>query len=125
MKSFLLLLLYNTVLVGFVQSGYIYDDLANFCSNNGLVFISLTTTGETPMLHKEAGKAFMTLENHKLRTRRLSYPRLLPVLQFNLDTMVILTETNIMSEPEKFLMYLKKIGKHRIRKTIMNIQGLS
>ena len=119
MKSFLLLLLYNTVLVGFVQSGYIYDDLANFCSNNGLVFISLTTTGETPMLHKEAGKAFMTLENHKLRTRRLTYPRLLPVLQFNLDTMVILTETNIMSEPEKFLMYLKQIGKHRIRKTVM------
>jgi len=119
MKTILLLLIYNTVLVGFVQSGYIYDDVAKFCSNNGLVFLSLTTAGETPTLHQGAEQAFISLENHGLRARRLSWTHLLPVLHFNLDTLLILTETNIMSEPEKFLVYLKRIGAHRIKKTIM------
>ena len=119
MKSVLYLLLCNTVLATFVQSGKIYEDLARFCSHNGLVYVSLTTSDEKPMLRNEAVKAFSTLEKHGLRTRRLSYSRLLPVLDFNLDTLVLLTETEILSAPDDFQMYLKRIGKHRIKRTVL------
>ena len=119
MKSILLLVLYITILITFVQSGIIYDDLAKFCSNNGLVYLSLTNTDEEPKLHSEAVKAFVTLEKHGLRVRTRSYAHLIPVLDFNIDTLVLLTAAKIISAPNDFQMYLKQIGKHRIRKAIL------
>ena len=88
MKSVLYFLLYNIWMHYFVQSAQIYNDLATFCSNEGLVYVSLTTTDEKPMLQKEAVKAFTKLEKGGLRTRRLSYRNLQRVLDFNLDQMI-------------------------------------
>ena len=119
MKNLFILSLYNVVLIAFVHSGYIYDDLSKFCVNNGLVFLSLTTTDEQPMLHNEAIDTFIALEKHGLRVRKLNYADLYYDLQFNLDTFVLLTDTKIILEPNTFQIYLAQIGKHRIRKSIL------
>ena len=50
MKGVLSFLLYNSILITFVQSGNLYEDLAKFCSNNGLAYVSLTTTDEGPIV---------------------------------------------------------------------------
>ena len=77
MINLLNLILINSVLVTeLVESGHIYDDLAKFCSNNGMVFLSLTTTSENPIIHYEANLAFMAFRNNDLRIRRLSFDKL-------------------------------------------------
>ena len=103
-----------------INSGSLYEELADFCSSNGLIFLSLTTTdGRNLILHKKAGHAFKVLEKHNLRVRRLSYTKLIPELTFDLDTFILLTERKILSEVDIFQMYLEHIGNHKIRKTIL------
>ena len=63
------------LLTGFVKSGPIYDDLAKFCSSNGMVFLTLTTTEKTTQLY-EANLAFMAFKKNGLRIRKLSYDKL-------------------------------------------------
>ena len=88
-----------------ITSFNFYDDLADFYSNNGLIFLSLTTTDDGNLnLSNEARHAFETFQKHDLRVQRLSYTKLLPELKFNLDTFILLTETNILSaEPCIFM----------------------
>ena len=64
MKSLIYLLLYNIVPFTFVESRKIYSDLAKFCSTNGFFYVSLTTTNDEKLLHKEAEKAFIKLEKY-------------------------------------------------------------
>ena len=105
---------------GNITSFNFYDDLADFCSNNGLIFLSLTTTNDGNLnLSNKARHAFETFQKHDLRVQRLSYTKLLPELKFNLDTFILLTETKILSDPDTFQIYLKNIGNHKIRKTIL------
>ena len=118
MKVFLIICC-AVLVTGLVNRGQLYTDLANFCSNNGMFFLSLTTTDEKPLLQNEAQKAFVALQKHELRVRRLSYNKLYPELNFNLDTLILLTEKKILSEPFRFQMYLEHIGNHKIRKTIL------
>ena len=72
---FQLILINSVLLTGFVKSGPIYDDLAKFCSNNGMVFSTLTTTEKTTR-HYEANLAFMAFQKNGLRIRKLSYNKL-------------------------------------------------
>ena len=118
MKVFLIICC-AVLVTGLVHRGQLYTDLANFCSNNGMFFLSLTTTDEKPLLQNEAQKAFVAFQKHDLRVRRLSYNKLYPELNFNLDTLILLTETRILSEPFRFQIYLEHIGNHKIRKTIL------
>ena len=118
MKVFLIICC-AVLVTGLVHRGQLYTDLANFCSNNGKSFLSLTTTDEKPLLQNEAQKAFVAFQKHDLRVRRLSYNKLYPELNFNLDTLILLTETRILSEPFRFQIYLEHIGNHKIRKTIL------
>ena len=104
---------------GLGHNDQIYTDLANFCLNNGMVYLSLTSTDEQSMLHKKAQKAYVAFQRHGLRVRRLSYGKLYPELNFDLDTLILLTDTNILSEPNIFQMHLEIIGNHKVRKTIL------
>ena len=103
----------------FVYSNQLYTDLANFCLNNGMFYLSLTTTDEQSLLQNKAQKAYVAFQRHGLRVRRLRYDKLYPELSFDLDTLVLLTDTNILSEPNIFQMHLEDIGNHKIRKTIL------
>ena len=118
MKVFLIICC-AVLVTGLVNRGQIYTDLANFCSNNGMFFLSLTTTDEKSLLQNKAQKAFVAFQKYDLRVRRLSYNKLYPELNFNLDTLILLTETKNLSEPFRFQMYLEHIGNHKIRKTIL------
>ena len=102
-----------------VHSDQLYTDLVNFCSNNGMVYLSLTTTDEQPLLHNKAQKAYVAFQKQGLRVRKLSYDKLYPELNFDIDTLILLTETKILSQPNKFQMYLEHIENHKIRKTIL------
>ena len=104
---------------GLIHNNQVYTDLANFSSNIGMVYVSLTTTDEQPLLQNKAQKAYAAFQKHGLRIRRLSYDKLYPELNFELDTLILLTETKILSEPDKFQMHLEHIGNHKIRKTIL------
>ena len=97
----------------------IYTDLANFCLNNGMVYLSLTSTDEQSLLQNKAQKAYVAFQRYGLRVRRLSYDKSYPELNFDLDTLILLTDTNILSEPNIFQMHLEDIGNHKIRKTIL------
>ena len=104
---------------GLVHSDQLYTDVANFCSNNGMVYVTLTTTDDQPLSQNKAWKAYVAFQKHGLRVRRLSYDKLYPELNFDMDTLVLLTDTNILSKPRTFQIYLEHIGNHRIRKTIL------
>ena len=104
---------------GLIHNNQVYTDLANFSSNNGMVYVSFTTTDEQPLLENKAQKAYAAFQKRGLRIRRLSYDKLYPELNFELDTLILLTETKILSEPDKFQMHLEHIGNHKIRKTIL------
>ena len=104
---------------GLVHSNQLYTDLANFCSNNGMAYLSLTTTNEQPLLQNKARKAYVEFQKHSLRVRRQSYDKLNSKLRFDIDTLILLTETKMLSQPNKFQMYLEHIENHKIRKTIL------
>ena len=63
-----------------VHNDQLYTDLANFNSNNRMVYVSLTTTNEQPLLQDEAQKAYMAIQKRGLRVRRLRYEKLYVVL---------------------------------------------
>lgn len=115
----MMLCVVSSIQCSIIERGNFYDDLAGFCSNNGFIFLSLTTTNDYPPLHYNAQHAFEAFQNHNLRVRRLSYTKLLPELRFNLDTFILLTDTRIFSDNDTFQMYLKHIGNHKIQKTIL------
>ena len=104
---------------GLVHNDQLYIDLANFSSNNGMVYVSLTTTDEQPLLQNKAQKVYVAFQKCGLRVRRLSYDKLYPELNFELDTLILLTETKKLSEPDTFQMHLEHIENHKIRKTIL------
>ena len=116
MKNFLLWIFCRLAIVAFVECGYIYNDLANFCSQNGFVYLSISTTDESVLLYKKAVEAYLKFENHNKRVRKVNS---FQELQFNLDTWVILTQTKILSETNKFQIYLEQIGEHRIKKSVL------
>ena len=99
MKNFLLWIFCRLAIVAFVESGYIYNDLANFCSQNGFVYLSISTTDESVLLYKKAVEAYLEFENHNKRVRKINS---FQELKFNLDTWVILTQKKILSETNKF-----------------------
>ena len=81
--------------------------------------MSMTTTDEKPLLQNKAKMAYMAFQKHGLRVRRLSYDILNPELSFDLDTLILLSDKNILSKPNTFQMYMEDIGNHKIRKTIL------
>ena len=103
----------------FVYSNQLYTDLANFCSNNGMFFLSLTTTDEQPLLRNKAKISLVAFQKQGLRIRRLRYDKLYSKLNFDVDTLIILTETRILSKANTFQVYLEHIRNHKIRKTIL------
>ena len=75
MKIFLIFC-FGVFATGLVQNDQLYKDLSNFCSNNGMVFVSLTLINEQPLLQNKAHKAYETFQKYGLRVRRLSYEKL-------------------------------------------------
>ena len=82
-------------------------------------YLSLTTTGEQTLLQNRARKTYEAFQKHGLRVRRLSYDKLYPVLNFDLDTLILLTETKLLSEFNTSQLYLEDIQNHKIRKTVL------
>ena len=96
-----------------------YNDLGKFCSENGFNFITLSTIDEQGLLENEAKRAFVALQKYGLRVRNPNFNNMISELHFNLDTSVILTNTNILKNIEKLLLVLENIAKHRIRKSML------
>ena len=84
-----------------------------------MFFLSLTTTDEQPLLQNKAKISLVAFQKQGLQTRRLSYNKLYSKLKFNVHTLIILTETRILSKPNTFQVYLEHIRNHKIRKTIL------
>ena len=84
-----------------------------------MVYLSLTTTNEQSLLQNKAQKAYEAFQKYGLRVRRLNYDKLYPELSFDIDTLILLTETKILSQPKVFQVYLEQIQNHKIRKTIL------
>jgi hypothetical protein len=104
---------------GLLHSDQLYTDLAKFCSHNGMDFVSLTTTDQQPLLKNKAQKAYKTFQKYGLRVRSLSYDKLYAELNFQLDSLMLFTDSQVVSEINIFQMHLEQIGKHKIRKTIL------
>ena len=104
---------------GLVHSDQLYTDLAKFCSHNGMDFVSLTTTDQQPLLEKKAQKAYKTFQKYGLRVQSLSYDKLYAELNFHLDSLILFTDAQVLSEQNIFQMHLEHIRKHKIRKTIL------
>ena len=83
-----------------------------------MVYLSLTTTGEQPLLQNRARKTYEAFQDHGLRVRRLSYDKLYPMLNFELDTLILLIETKLLSELNTSQLYLEDIQNHRITKIL-------
>ena len=111
--------LLQVVLISFVQCSDIKTDLALFCRNNGLKYLSLTTTSDSFSLKKFSAEAYFTLQAHGVRSRVLPNAKLMNSLEMHTDTFVILTNTDILTDSSAFQMYLELMGKHRIRKSIL------
>ena len=82
-------------------------------------FVSLTTTNKQPLLENKAQKAYKTFQKYGLRVRSLSYDKLYAELNFHLDSLILFTDAQVLSEQNIFQMHLEHIGKHKIRKTVL------
>ena len=100
MQAILFLLSCVTVCNSFLHGAQLYTDLAKFCSNNGLVYLSITAPDETPMFPAEEIQAFLAFQKHGLRARKLTFTEVPSNLKFDIDTFVIFTDTKILSQPD-------------------------
>ena len=103
MQAILFLLSCVTVCNSLLHGAQLYTDLAKFCSNNGLSYLSITAPDEIPMFPAEEIQAFLAFQKHGLRARKLSFTEVPPNLKFNIDTFVIFSDTEILSQPEILL----------------------
>ena len=103
MQAILFLLSCVTVCNSLLQGAQIYSDLSKFCSNNGLVYLSVTAPDELPMFPAEEIQAFFAFQKHDLRARKLSFTEVQPHLEFDIDTFVLFTDTKILSQPDILL----------------------
>ena len=124
MQAILLLLSYITVCNSLLQGAQLYTDLAKFCSNNGLVYLSITVPDELPMFPADEMQAFVAFQKHGLRARKLSFTEVQPNLKFDLDTFVIFCDTKILSQLDLLLKVVKNISNHKIRRSIMVFRDL-
>ena len=60
MQAILFLLSCVTVCNSLLQGAQLYTDLAKFCSNNGLLYLSVTAPDELPMSSQRAPYQLMT-----------------------------------------------------------------
>ena len=100
MQAILFLLSCVTVCNSLLQGAQLYTDLAKFCSNNGLVYLSITAPDKLPMFPAEEIQAFFAFQKHGLRARKLSFTEVPSNLNFNIDTFVIFIDTKILSQPD-------------------------
>lgn len=114
----MLLFTFATVLILNSVEGNLYQDLSEFCINNGFNYISLSTMN-SEALQNEAMEAFVKMQENGIRSRQLSYEMLNSQLQFNLDTFVLLANRDVFSQHDTFQMFLQRFGIHRIRKSIL------
>ena len=82
-------------------------------------FVSLTTTNKQPLLENKAQKAYKTFQKYGLRVRSLTYDKLYAELNFHLDSLILFTDAQVLSEQNIFQMHLEHIEKHKIRKTVL------
>ena len=109
------MILFFLLTISAVVSGNIYHDLATFCSNNGLKYITLTAykSGQDSYLNQ----AHEALVKQDLRVRTRPYETL--KLRQNTDTFVLLADLGIFKDESLFKFYLERFGTHRIRKSIL------
>ena len=106
MQAILFLVSCVTVCNSLLHGAQLYTDLAKFCSNNGLVYLSITAPDEIPMFPSEEIQAFLAFQKHGLRARKLTFTEVPSNLKFDIDTFVIFTDTKILSQPD----ILMKVG---------------
>ncbi len=114
MSKFHILLAYILIQFQVGQSQSICEDLAHFCQANGMKYLSITTG----VNNNDDFACYQALQKGWIRSRTLTASS---KLEFGLDTWLLLLNLKDFSgsKDEIFADYLSKIGRHRIRKSIL------
>ena len=115
MKWFRLLFLFLTIT--FVRSNTIYTDVANFCKNNGLVYLTATTFDG--LMKNELSKAFEAFQGTKLRLRAIPVQDIDSSMEFHFDDFLVISKGP--QFPQLFQSELNAIKLRKIRKSLLVI----
>ena len=98
---------------------YIYEEVAMFCESNGLKYVNIFTTSESPSIKTEAKEALETLNEYHIRTRSFENELSRENLDFELDSVLLISDIEILSDPSLFKIHLEELGLHKIRRSAL------
>ena len=96
----------------------IYNNLAKFCNSNGFQYITLFG----PAKKSNIDDAFDNLQKHLVRSRKISFDDLEGVVEFNLDTLIAIVDSEAFLNEDNvgdLRSVLDQLGKHKIKKGIL------
>ena len=115
MKSFVIVLILSYIT--FTQCNTFYKDVAEFCTNNGLVY--LTATSFDGFLTSEVAKISNSFQNTRIRLRMLPVQQIESMIEFHFDDLLLISKGP--EYPGNFQSELATIQLRKIKKSLLVI----
>ena len=106
MKLCLNLFLFISILIGYCQCNSLYSKVGEFCSSNGLTYLTISSKH---LKNNEVLKLTKEIQSHNLMTKEIPIEGIPNNQRFYSDALIILVENEDLIDEDKFQEYLKLI----------------
>ena len=100
-------------LVIFCEASHIFLDVANFCQNNGMKYVTLTSDNK-----EKWKKETSILVKKGIRVKSTEIDNLYQELNFDQDVLLMSVKRNVLFDNVKIKRYLGEISKHKVRRSV-------
>ena len=104
--------------LAYAESNTIFTDVANFCKNNGLVYLTATSI-DGSLMKNELSQAFEAFQDTRIRFRALPQEVIESSMEFHFDDFLVISQG--LENSQLFQSELDAIKLRKIRKSVLLI----
>ena len=104
--------------LAYAESNTIFTDVANFCKNNGLVYLTATSI-DGSLMKNELSQAFEAFQDTRIRFRALPQEKIESSMEFHFDDFLVISQG--LENSQLFQSELDAIKLRKIRKSVLLI----
>ena len=114
--SITVLLIYFLIVFNQFGNSTLYQNAAEFCSSNGLTFLTITST---KLNNREIMQMTKACHARNLMTRVMEFKDVPTHQRLNSDALMLLLDSNMLEDSEEFQSYLTMTQFAKIKRTLM------
>ena len=114
--SITVLLIYFLIVLNQFSSATLYQDAAEFCSNNGLTFLTITSM---KLNKREVMQMTKATHARNLMTRVMEFQDVPTNQRLYSDALMLLLDSNVLEDSEEFQSYLTMTQFAKVKRTLM------